>query len=104
MNVIICSTLKKKYSTKIKILPDWFMNVLSAEIWKKQERMTSGIIVFTNKTMETVRVMVEHSNLLLTKSALKIQHYKEEMTLNVPILKCVEVPKLLHSAILPKID
>ena len=80
------------------------MNVLSAEIWKKQERMMSGIIVFTNKTMETVRVMVEHSNLLLTKSALKIQHYREEMTLNVPILKFVEVPKLLHSAILPKID
>ena len=68
MSVTICSTLRRKSLTKTKALQDSFMNVLSAEIWKRQEKVMSGITVFTSKIMGTVRMMEEHSNLQLTKS------------------------------------
>ena len=69
MSVTICSTLRRKSLTKTKALQDSYMNVLSAEIWKRQEKVMSGITVFTSKIMGTVRMMEEHSNLQLTKSA-----------------------------------
>ena len=105
MNVIICYILKKKFLTRIKKLQDLFMNVLNAEIWKKQRKVMNGIIVSINKIMETDRMKGEvYSNLQLIKSALKILHYKEEMILNVQIQYFVEVHRQLHSVILQKID
>ena len=56
------------------------MSVLNVEIWRRQERVMSGITVSISKIMETVRMRGAPLNSQLTKSASKIQLYKEEMT------------------------
>ena len=80
--------------TRTKALQDSSMNVLNAEIWKRQEKEMSGITVFTSKITGMVRMMEEHSNLQLTKNASKIQLCREETTLDVPIRISVRALRL----------
>ena len=104
MSVTICCIQKKKFLTKTKESLDLFMNVHNAGIWKRQEREMNGTIVFISKIMAMDRMMEVHSNLQLTKNALKIQLCREGTILDVQIQICVEAHRLLLLAILQKID